>query len=167
MAKMMGTPLVDRKLEDVHIQLWLISQKQHKAMMEKMHGGMGMKHDEMGMKHDSMGMGHEGMGMKHDNMGMSHEGMGMNKAQMDSMMSGTNLVAVELTSASTGKAIPGGGVSLDIDSPSMKSTSVDLKSMMGHFVSPLTLDEKGKYSFTLKVAAGEMTKTANFTYTVK
>jgi hypothetical protein len=51
-------------------------------------------------------------------------------------------------------------------SPSGKSTSVDLKSMMNHFGGSLTLDEKGEYLFKVSVDVAGVTKSTQFKYIV-
>jgi hypothetical protein len=161
-SSMMGKPTVDATVEGLHMKVWLITQKQHKDMMKgKMGqmmmrgatGGMEMK----GMKDSSMEMGE---GMK----GMKHDGMGMNKAMRDSMLAGTHHIMLEATEAA-GQDIASAKVL--IVSPSNTSSSVDLKHMMGHFGSALTLKEKGEYRFTVDANAGGVSKTTQFQYTVK
>jgi hypothetical protein len=129
--------------------------------------GMMMKHGEkegemggMGMKDTSMGMGSDMKGIKPDNMEMD-------KASKDAMMAGTHHIGLEVTDAAKGTEIANASVNLLIESPSKMKSSVDLKPMMSHFGSGLTLDEKGQYKFTVNVNVGGITKTTKFQYAVK
>jgi hypothetical protein len=144
-SSMMGKPTVDATVDGLHMKVWLITQEQHKDMMK-------------GMKDSSMEMG---AGMK----GMKHDGMGMNKAMRDSMMAGTHHIMLEATDAAIGQDIASAKVV--IMSPSKTSSSVELKHMMGHFGSALTLKEKGEYGFTVDANVGGVSKTTQFKYTVK
>jgi hypothetical protein len=155
MSGRMGKPTVDVTVEGLHMKVWLMTQNQHKEMM-KPKPTMMMKHGE---KDTSMAMGNEMQGMK-------HEGMEMDKAKMDSMMAGTHHIGLEVTDSAKGTAIANASVTLLIESPSKKNSSVDLKPMMSHFGGGLTLDEKGEYRFTVSVNAGGVAKTTKFHYTV-
>jgi hypothetical protein len=166
MSSVMGKPTADAKVGGLHIKVWLISQKQHSEMMEPGQGMM-MKHGEkegemggMGMKDTSMGMGSDMKGIKPDNMEMD-------KASKDAMMAGTHHIGLEVTDAAKGTAITRVSVNLLIESPSRKESSIDLKPMMNHFGSGLTLDEKGKYRFTVNVNAAGVVKTTKFQYVVE
>jgi hypothetical protein len=166
MSSVMGKPTADAKVGGLHIKVWLISQKQHSEMMEPGQGMM-MKHGEkegemggMGMKDTSMGMGSDMKGIKPDNMEMD-------KASKDAMMAGTHHIGLEVTDAAKGTEIANASVNLLIESPSKMKSSVDLKPMMSHFGSGLTLDEKGQYKFTVNVNVGGITKTTKFHYAVK
>lgn len=161
MSKMMGKPTLDAKVEGLHMKVWLMTQKQHKKMMDKKMGGMmkkDMKHDSKGMKDTSMAMG-----MK----GMKHEGMEMDKATKEAMMAGTHHIMLVVTDAANGKEIPDAKANVMIMSPSAKHSSVNLKVMMGHYGGGLTFDEKGKYQLTVDVTIGGVSKTKEFTYLVK
>jgi hypothetical protein len=169
MSSMMGKPTVDAAVEGLHIKVWLMTQKEHKEMMERgmgqmmMHGekqGAMIQPDMKGMKDTSMAAGKEMQVMKHDNMGT-------NKAMMDSMMAGTHHVGLEVTDATNGKEVGNARAKLLIISPSKKPSSVELKPMMSHFGGALTLDEKGEYLFTVDVNIGGVSKTARFQYVVK
>jgi hypothetical protein len=129
-----------------------------------------MMHHEMEdtMGHMSMSeMDDTSKGMGKDMMGMKHSGMGMNKAMMDSMMAGTHCIMLEVSDAAKKKGISDASVKVMIMSPSKKHSSVDLKPMMKHFGSGLTLEEKGKYQFLVTVNTNGESKTKEFRYTVR
>ncbi len=155
MSGNMGKPTVDVTVEGLQIKVWLMSQTRHKEMMRPAPAMM-MKHGE---NDTSMGMGNKMAGMK-------PEGMGMSKPVMDSMMAGTHHIGVDLKDAVNGKEFENASVRLLIESPSRKTSSVDLRPMMSHFGNALTLDEKGEYHFTLNVTVGELSRTTKFEYTV-
>ncbi|MHB9012722.1 MAG: hypothetical protein ACYC49_10935 [Ignavibacteriaceae bacterium] len=154
MSKMMGKPKVDVTVDGLHMKVWLMTQKHHKKLMKE------MKHNGMKMKDTSMAMGKDIMRMKHHNMEM-------NKEMMDSMTAGTHHIMLEVKDAVSGKEISNASASVLIISPSKKSTSVDLKSMMNHFGGALTLDEKGEYQFTVSVNVDGVSKSTQFQYKVK
>jgi hypothetical protein len=132
--------------------------------------GKMMMHHEMEdtMGHMSMNeMDDTSKGMGKDMMGMKHKGMGMNKAMMDSMMAGTHCIMLEVSDAATKKGISEASATLMIMSPSQKQSSVDLKPMMRHFGSSLTLTEKGKYHLLMTVNVNGNSNTKEFEYTVK
>ena len=150
-----------------------MSQKKHSEMMES-GPGMMTKHGEkegetggMGMKDTSMGMSNDMKSMGNDMQGMKHNNMEMDKASKDAMMAGTHHIGLEVTDAAKGTAITRVSVNLLIESPSRKESSIDLKPMMSHFGSGLTLDEKGEYRFTVNVNAAGVAKTTKFQYVVE
>ncbi len=169
MSKMMGKPTVDATVDGLHMKVWVMTQRQHKKMMKRMMGKMMMHHEmEDTMGHMSMSeMDDTSMEMGKAMMGMKHHGMGMNKAMMDSMMAGTHCIMLEVTDAVTKNDISGANAKLMIMSPSRKHSSVDLKPMMKHFGSGLTLEEKGKYQLLVTVNANGESKTKEFRYTVR
>jgi hypothetical protein len=166
MSSMMGKPTADAIVGGLHMKVWLMTQKQHKGMMKDNKGQM-MMHGEKEGEMGGMGMKDTSMGMGKDMMGMKHEGMEMDKATKDAMMAGTHHIGLEVTDAVKGTEIANATVSLQIESPSKKTSSVDLKSVMSHFGSGLTLDEKGQYDFTVNVNVEGVTKSTKFEYTVK
>ncbi len=155
MSAKMGTPTVDATVEGLNIKVWLISQVQHKEMM-KPQPSMMMKHGEQDTSKASAT----------EVQGMKHEGMEMDMATKASMTSGTHHIGVEIADVKSGKAPEKSGVSLLIESPSKKSSTVDLKPAMGHFGSGLALDEKGAYKFTLTVLSAGVSRSTKFDYTV-
>ena len=167
MSKMMGKPTADATVEGVHMRVWLMTQKQHKKMMKEKMGHMMMDKDMKEMKHDGMKMNDTSMEMGKDMNEMKHDGMEMNKAMMDSMMAGTHCIMLEVTDVVSKKGISDATAKVMIESPSKKHSSVDLKPMMKHYGIGITLDEKGKYQFTVNVNVGEISKTTAFQYIVK
>ena len=169
MSKMMGKPTVNATVEGLHMKVWIMTQRQHKKMMKGNMGKMMMHHEmEDTMGHMSMSeMDDTSKGMGKDMMGMKHKGMGMNKAMMDSMMAGTHCIMLEVSDAATKKGISEASATLMIMSPSQKQSSVDLKPMMRHFGSSLTLTEKGKYHLLMTVNVNGNSNTKEFEYTVK
>jgi hypothetical protein len=169
MSKMMGKPTVNATVEGLHMKVWIMTQRQHKKMMKGNMGKMMMHHEmEDTMGHMSMSeMDDTSKGMGKDMMGMKHSGMGMNKAMMDSMMAGTHCIMLEVSDAAKKKGISDASVKVMIMSPSKKHSSVDLKPMMKHFGSGLTLEEKGKYQFLVTVNTNGESKTKEFRYTVR
>jgi hypothetical protein len=148
MSTVMGKPTADATVGGLHIKVWLMSQTQHKEMM-KPRPAMMMKHGE---KEGEM----RGMGMKDSSMGMGKD-----------MMAGTHHIGLDVTDAVKGTEIANATVNLQIESPSKKTSSVDLKPMMSHFGSGLTLDEKGEYRFTVNVSVDGVAKTTKFQYVVE
>jgi hypothetical protein len=146
-----------------------MTQKQHKKMMKGKMGRMMMHGEKEGTMGDmEMSEMHDSsMEMGKDMKGMKHKGMGMNKAMMDSMMAGTHCIMLDASDAVTKKGISDATAKVMIVSPSKKHSSVDLKPMMEHFGSGLTLDEKGQYDFTVNVNVGGVTKTTAFKHVVK
>jgi hypothetical protein len=166
MSSIMGKPTADATVGGLHIKVWLMSQKKHSEMMES-GPGMMMKHGEKEGEMGGMGMKDTSMGMGKDMMGMKHEGMEMDKATKDAMMAGTHHIGLEVTDSVRGTVIATATVNLQIESPSKKTSSVDLRPMMSHYGSGLTLDEMGQYNFTVNVIVGGVTKSTKFQYTVK
>ena len=78
-----------------------------------------------------------------------------------------NQLKGKVTDAVTKNDISGANAKLMIMSPSRKHSSVDLKPMMKHFGSGLTLEEKGKYQLLVTVNANGESKTKEFRYTVR
>ena len=166
MSSIMGKATADATVGGLHIKVWLMSQMKHSEMME--HGpGMMMKHGEKEGAMGGVGMKDSSMEMRSDVKGMRHDDMEMDKASKDAMKAGTHHIGLEVTDAAYGTAIANANVNLLIESPSKKKSSVDLKPMMSHFGSGLTLDEKGQYRFTVNVIVGGVTKSTKFQYAVK
>ncbi len=150
-ASMMGKPTFEKSAEGANIQVWLMTQDEHKKMM-KDHMGSEMK----GMDHN---MTH---GKKE---GKKEEGM--NSDMMKEMMAGTHHVMVMATDEETKSAVENANVKIAVTSPSDKSSAVELKSMMNHFGGSLTLDEKGTYTLDVWVSGKEKIRSASFKYEVK
>ena len=175
-SSMMGKPTAEQTVDGVRIQLWVITQDEHKKMMQnKMKSEMGgMKHDMMGGAKDTMKMGHdmgsEMKGMDHSKMGMGTKA-GSKEADkskmMDAMMAGTHHVMLKVLDDQTGKAVGDGHIMIAVTAPSGKSSTIHLSEMMDHFGGGASLTEKGSYKFALSFKSGAKTHTAQFEYEVK
>ena len=166
MSAMMCKPTVDATFEGLHMKGWLVTQKQHKEMMKDNNGKMIMPGEKqsgvggVGMKDTSAGIGK-------DMVAMRPAGVGMDNTTKEAMMAGTYHIGLELTDAVKGTAIDNASVNLIIESPSKKTSSVDLKPMMSHYGRGLTLDEKGNYRFTVNITVAGVIKTTKFQYAVQ
>ncbi|MEW6060895.1 MAG: hypothetical protein AB1600_03030 [Bacteroidota bacterium] len=145
MVKMMGDPVFEQSAEGIKVQVWLITQEEHKKKMSEHQKEM--KHGDMKMDHNKEDMNHGDMKMDHD---MKHSGHDHAK-----MMEGTHHIMVVVTDESAMKEVENTTVGIESFSPSKKVEKTELASMMNHFGGGLTLEEKGKYTFTLVVKVGE------------
>ena len=90
---MMGTPTVGATVKGVHPRVWLMTQKQHKVMMngkkdqKMMHGEKKGAKGQSGMNDSSMQMGKETKGMKHDGMGGGNQDRVMSEISRMAMRS--------------------------------------------------------------------------------
>ncbi len=175
MTEKMGKATFEQSVNGLHVQVWLITQEEHKRMMsammndsakmDKMHEGMHkgeMKHDMGGMMHGDMKMGHN-MGDMKDTMGheMDH------KHTMENMTSGTHHIMAVLTDDKTGDPVKNAVVEVSTLSPSKKASNSKLEAMMGHFGGNLELGETRQYEITLNIKAGAGTSNVQFHYTVQ
>ena len=142
LTSMMGKPTADASVGGLHMKVWLVPQ-------------------------DSMGMKATGMRMDNDTVEAIQGSRTMNKAMTDSMTAGTHRIVLDVTEIATGKEIADASAKVLIESPSKKSSSVNLTPMMQHFGGALTLNEKGEYRFTVNVNVGGISKTTQFLYAVK
>lgn len=149
MSERMGKATFDKALDGYRLQVWVITQEEHKKMMKTMMGG--------GMKHDMKGMGHDTVGMKHDMKGMD----------MEAMTSGTHHVMVTLTDSAINKSPEKAEVEVALQSPSKKKAHVKLTEMMGHYGGSLVLDEKGEYLLTIHLTIAGQMRHVQFSYVVK
>ena len=145
-SSMMGKPTADATVDGLHIQVWVVTQDQHKEIMK----------DRVAAKDSNLIISEEMPGMKRDH-----------SAMVDSMTAGTHDIMLKLTDAKTGVQIGNATATIAIESPSKKDSSVDLKAMMGHYGTALTLVEKGDYQFTLSATTGGAAKTTKFNFAVK
>ncbi|MGD0338277.1 MAG: hypothetical protein ABSB78_05760 [Bacteroidota bacterium] len=83
------------------------------------------------------------------------------------MMSGTHHFMLFLKDAVSGMEIAECSANLRLESPSMKESTVNLKSIMRHFANGLALEEKGEYLFTVSANVRGVDKTIRFRYRVK
>jgi hypothetical protein len=177
-TSMMGNPTADATVGGIHIKVWLMTQEQHNEMMMPAEKGGEMGRMEMtGIDHANMTMARDMKGMPQDSMGMKATGMRMDNDTVEAIQgsrsmntaitASTHHIVLDVTEIASGKEISGASARLLIESPSKKSSSVDLKSTMEHFEGALTLNEKGEYRFTVNVSFGGATKTTQFQYAVK
>lgn len=157
-VSMMGKPTFEKSVDGVRLQLWLITQEDHKKMMQEHMGEKKDKGEMKGMNHDAKD-GKEMMGMKHDGKEMSME-------TMDAMIAGTHHVMLMATDEATKKEIENVKGEITLTSPSNKMSTVELTSMKNHFGGGLTLDEKGAYTLDVWVSSKQKTRTASFKYEV-
>jgi hypothetical protein len=167
MLAMMGVPMVDTAIDGLHVKIWLVTQEQHRKMMDEMMVDTMAENDMNKMNHDSIGMNDVMAGTDGKMKVMNHDGMGMDTATKGAMMTGTHHMAVDVTDYADGKEIAGATLRLLILSPSRKNTSVDLMPMMNCFGGGLLLEEKGKYRMTLAVSIDGTAKMEEFQYVVR
>jgi hypothetical protein len=79
---------------------------------------------------------------------------------------GTHHIMVEVTDADSKKEMPGAVVKLIQTSPSQKESKLDLRPMMNHYGTNLTLDEKGEYQFNVSVNINGEEIVTPFRYTI-
>jgi len=178
-SDMMGKPTAERTIDGLRVQLWLITQDEHKKMMEeRMESGKGeMKHEMMPGAMDSAIAEHNMGGMKHDMKGMDHGKMGKEMKgeakeadhwkTMEAMMAGTHHVMVKVLDEKTGKVVGDGHIIVVITTPSGKSSTIHLAQMMDHFGGGASLIEKGIFKLALSFKSGSKTSNAEFEYEVK
>jgi hypothetical protein len=176
LSSMMGTPTADSTVGGLRMKVWLMTEEQHKENMmvqaatESEMGPMtmtGIDHANMKMAKDMKGMPYDSMWTDKDTVTAIQRTRSMNKAMADSTVASTHHIVLDVTEMASGKEIAGTSAMVLIESPSRKSSSVDLTSMTEHFGSALTLNEKGEYRFTVNVSFGGVTKTTKFLYAVK
>jgi hypothetical protein len=153
-SQVMGKPTYESKVDSLDTKIWVMTQAQHKRMMN---GKMGMM-----MRREMKSFGKRPM------MGqMSDSSMGMDMASRKAMMEGTHFIILDVTNTSTGMEIADASAKVQIVDPSTDNFSVNLKPMISHFASGLTLKQKGKYLFTINLNIGSGYKTMQFKYIVR
>lgn len=161
---MMAKPTVDVTVEGIHMKLWILTPAEYKVIMSGKAAGT-TRGD---TKEKSLrGVNSPEMRMSTDVAGMPRESMSMNRPIMDSTVTATHRVMLEVTDTGNGMPIPTAGATLSGVSPSKKNFSIDLRSMTDHFGGDLALDERGEYQLTVGVSAGGVTKTKEFSYPAK
>jgi hypothetical protein len=185
-TSIMGKPTADATVGGLHMKVWLMTQVQHNEIMNEKMGQMPMpaakegdmaKVDSRGLNDTSLAMGKDTKDVHHDSLGVKAANTRTDNDTVDAiqgsrsmtkaMMAGTHHIVLDVTEIASGKEIAGASARVLIESPTKKSSSVDLKSMMSRFEGALTLDEKGEYRFTVNVNVGGVTKTTQFQYAVK
>lgn len=148
----MGKPVYESTVQGTHLKVWIMTQADHKKMM-----------DSKSMR-DSTGMDRLGTDMSGSDK--TSTGMGTGSSSMSTTTgTGTHHMMVEATDGSTGQSLSSITGTVQITSPSMKTSSVDLQPMTNHYGADLNLDEKGQYQFTLNLTVDGTSKTAQFQYT--
>jgi hypothetical protein len=149
----MGKPVYESIEDSLSTKVWVMTQAQHRRMMKR----------EMGeaMSHESEVMHEHPM-----TADINDSTMGIDKESKKEMMKGTHFIMLDVTNNISGKEITNVTAKVQIVFPSKKNTAVDFKVIMSHFGSPLVLNEKGKYLFTINVDFGGGYKTTQFKYIV-
>lgn len=99
--------------------------------------------------------------------GMKDNDMSADKASSEGMMAGSHHIMVAVTDVASGKEVTDATAKVLVASPTGKSSSVDLKTMMNQFGGNLTLDEKGEYELTVSLEVNGVANTTPFKYTVQ
>jgi hypothetical protein len=190
MSDMLGKPTADASTGGLQMKVWLMTEAQHKELTKEEMAPIPMDSGQEGEigKMEGMGLDRPSMVRVKEMKGLQHKGMvrkdtsittdndtvravqgsrGMTKAAVDSTTASTHYLVLEVTEIASGKDIAGASAKVLIESPSKKSSSVDLTSMMEHFGGALTLNEKGEYWFTVNVSFAGVTKTTQFQYAVE
>ena len=179
-SSMMGKPTFEQTVDGINLQVWLITQEEHKKMMKEHMSSLGEKGEMKSMDHGMMhGKGMMGMmhGKKEENTnekdhhmmdeGMKHDGKEMSKETMEAMMAGTHHVMVMATDEVAQQEIANVKVAITVTTASNKSSTVDLVGMMDRFGGGVSLEEKGTYQLDPTVTVGKKTYTWQLSYEVK
>ncbi len=190
MADMIAKPTAVASVGGLQMKVWLMTEAEHKEMTKEETGPMPTNREQegdIGMM-EGVGLSSTGMVMAKEMKGLQTNGIArrdtilttdndtveaiqgsrsMTKATVDSTTASTHYLVLDVTEIASGKEIAGTSARVLIESPSKKSSSVDLKSMKEHFGGAVTLDENGEYRFTVKVSFGGVTRTTQFQYAVK
>jgi hypothetical protein len=135
-----GNPTFETTTAGLEIKVWVMTQEEHKMMMEGMNGQMKMDNGKEGKK---------------------------KKGEKKTNMTGTHHIKIEVTDAASGQARNDLTTKVEVTSPKKKSTWVDLKSMSNHYGQDLTLKEKGTYLFIIRIDDKGVRKSTQFSYTVQ
>lgn len=166
MSGMMGSPTFEQSIEGYRVQVWLITQEEHK---NKMQGHKDDSSDAGMMKHGMMGkeQSHDMKKMDHGMMGkgmMQHDKKEDQSKMMEAMFVGTHHIMVVVTDEKTNKPVEGAKVKTAWKSPSEKLEAVELVEMMEHFGGGVTLGEKGQYAITVEFNVANKTHKTHFTF---
>jgi hypothetical protein len=173
-------PTAEQTVDGLRVQLWLITQDEHKKMMEeRIESGKGeMKHEMMpGAKDSAMAEHKMGGGMQHDMKGMDHSKMAKDmkgetkeadhSKMMEAMMAGTHHLMVKVLDDKTSNAVGDGHIMVTVTAPSGKNSTTHVSKMMDHFGGGVSLAEKGLFEFAVSFDHGAKTHNAEFEYEVK
>jgi hypothetical protein len=133
-------PTFETRLSELEVKVWVMTQEEHKMMMEEMNSQQKSKTDNK---------------------------MSMNNPKKKSTLAGTHHIKVEVTDAESGQARNDITAKAEITTPSKKNSWVDLANMSDHFGRDITLKEKGPYTFTILIEDQGVQKTTRFNYTVQ
>lgn len=179
-SEMLGKPTVDVTVDDLHMKIWLVTQKQHDELMKGeidqkidkgREGAMGPMQT-IGIQRTSSivkKMEDTSWVKEKDMKGVKVDSKKSEWSTKDSVLTGTHHIMLDVIDAESGNEIDdGANVKIDIVSPSDKNSSVDLTAMMmNHFGGALILDEEGEYDFILSVNVNGVSTTTQFQHTVK
>ena len=140
-SDVMGKPVFESTVDSLNTKVWIISQRENKEVMKTNTG-------------KTMGK-------------MKEKNSVANKSTKDAIKAGTHYFIFDVTNITNGKEVADTSAKVEIVSPSKKIVSVNLKPMMNHFGSGVTLDEVGEYLFTINLNVGAGYKTTQFKYAVK
>ena len=179
-SEMLGKPTVEVTVDEIHMKIWLVTQKQHDELTK---GEVNQKRIDKERKGrigpmETMGIQRTGsivkrmedtsMAKEIDMKGVKVDSKKAERSTKESVLTGTHHIMLDVTDAESGNEIDGASASIDIVSPSDKNSSVDLTAMMmSHFGGGLTLNEEGEYDFTLSVNVNGILTTTQFRHTVK
>lgn len=169
------------------MKVWLLTQEQHRAMMKEEMGQVPVRSEQEGemgkmeardLNSASMPTVKEMKRLHQDSPGTRATNTSTDKDTVDAiqgsrtmntvtMTSGTHDIVLDATEIASGKEIAGASAKVLIEYPSKKSSTVELKRIMKHFGSALTLEEKGEYRFTVNYSFGGGARTTQFQYVVK
>lgn len=139
-SSVMGKPVYESTVDSLNTKVWILS---HKKFREVMKTTMGKKMSKMNNE------------------------MEMDKTTKNAILAGTHYFIFDVTNIMNGKEFADSSAKVEIVSPTKKISSVHLQPMMNHFGGGVTLDEKGKYLFTINLNIGMSYKTTQFKYKVK
>jgi hypothetical protein len=187
MSNTLGNPVVDIAVGGIQMKVWLLTKEQHREIMSKEMGHMPMRSEregEMGkmevrtLSSTSMATVKEMKGLRQEGPGIRATTTSTDKDTVETIQgnrsmnnltttSGTHNIVLDATEIASGKEIADPIARVLIEYPSKKTSTVNLKPMMKHSGSALTLDEKGEYRFTVHYSFAGGTRTTQFQYAVK
>jgi hypothetical protein len=179
MSELLGKPTVDVTVDELHMKIWLVTQKQHDELkkgeidqtIDKGREGAMGPIETRGIQRTSSivkRMEDTSRVKEKDLKGVKVDSKKAERSTKESVLTDTHHIMLDVTDAESGNEIDGASASIDIVSPSDKNSSVDLTAMiMSHFGGGLTLDEEGEYDFTLSVKVNGASTATQFQHTVK
>jgi len=141
LSDVLGKPVYESTIDSLNTKVWIISQNKNKEMLKTTTGKSMAKMKDKNTTED--------------------------KSTKAAIVSGTHYFIFDVTNITKGKEVADTSAKVEVVSPSKKIISLNLKPMMNHFGSGITLDEKGDYLFTINLNVGTSYKTTQFKYSVK